>query len=151
LIFIILVLHVLQYVKLENWSFPVPGTIVQFNYRDSSDFIVESSHSNLVLKRDIVTGVENDIFSPRKFYLQQSYPNPGNGFVRIPYEIPSSTQVSLKVFNLLGQVVETLVDKLQSAGNYSPFFDTSKYPSGVYFYMLQTEGFTETKKLAVVK
>ncbi|CAN5445871.1 hypothetical protein BH10BAC5_BH10BAC5_14970 [soil metagenome] len=88
---------------------------------------------------------------PDKFSLQQNYPNPFNPTTKINYELPISNYVSLKVYDVLGNEVETLVSKKQNAGSYSITFDAATKPSGIYFYKLVTDGFTETKKMLLVK
>jgi photosystem II stability/assembly factor-like uncharacterized protein len=82
--------------------------------------------------------------------LEQNYPNPFNPSTTIRYEIPQAAQVTLKVYNILGVEVETLVSEFQGAGFYQVRWD-AKLPSGVYFYRLQSGLFTETKKLLLLR
>ena len=88
---------------------------------------------------------------PDEYALHQNYPNPFNPATEIGFSLPKSTHVSLIVYNLLGQTVETLIDEDLSAGPHSVTFDASQYSSGVYFYRLQTNDFAETKKMVLVK
>ena len=88
---------------------------------------------------------------PDKYSLSQNYPNPFNPSTNIKYQIPNNGFVKLTVFDILGHTVETLVNQKQSAGTYEVEWDGSKYPSGVYFYQLNTESFSQTKKLMLVK
>jgi hypothetical protein len=88
---------------------------------------------------------------PRTFNLFQNFPNPFNPSTIISYQIPTSVFVTLKVFDVLGREVETLVNERQSAGNHSVQFDASKLPSGVYFYKLQTGNYSATKKLLLLE
>jgi hypothetical protein len=85
------------------------------------------------------------------FHLEQNFPNPFNPSTTIEYDIPSRTQVSLKVYNVIGQEVTVLVDEEQPAGHKSVQFDASALPSGVYLYRLAAGEFTETKKLVVLR
>ena len=86
-----------------------------------------------------------------KFFLSQNYPNPFNPTTIINYELPITNYVSLKVYDALGNEVETLVNDKQNAGSYSVDFNAASLPSGIYFYKLVTENFSETKKMVVVK
>ena len=88
---------------------------------------------------------------PSDFTLYQNYPNPFNPTTQIKYSVPQTRHVSLKVYNNLGQVVATLFDGAQQAGNYSATFNGAKLAGGVYFYRLQSENVTITKKLVLIK
>lgn len=92
-----------------------------------------------------ISGIADD------YRLSQNYPNPFNPETRIDFGIPKSGYVSLKVFNSLGQEVKELVNKELSTGSYSVNFDGAGLGTGVYYYMLVTNGFTETKKMLLVK
>jgi photosystem II stability/assembly factor-like uncharacterized protein len=85
------------------------------------------------------------------YSLSQNYPNPFNPSTNIKYAIPNSGFVKLIVLDLLGREVETLINEKQNAGTYEATFNASRYPSGVYFYRLITEGFIDTKKMLLVK
>jgi photosystem II stability/assembly factor-like uncharacterized protein len=95
---------------------------------------------------------------PAKYSLSQNYPNPFNPSTNIKYQITrhsgSSTDnkyVTLKVFDILGKEIVTIVNEKQSPGIYEVNWDASQYPSGVYFYRLVTDGFTDTKKMILLK
>ena len=85
------------------------------------------------------------------FSLSQNYPNPFNPSTIINYSIPKSSFVSIKVYNVLGKEVATLVNEQKSAANYSVQFNGSDLSSGVYFYRMEVGGFVETKKLILMK
>ena len=93
--------------------------------------------------------VSNDI--PLTFALSQNYPNPFNPSTTIKYTIPAVSNVTLKIFNLLGQVVTTLVDERQEANTYVKEFDASKLSSGIYFYQISAGSFNATKKMILLK
>jgi hypothetical protein len=88
---------------------------------------------------------------PNKFQLHQNYPNPFNPTTTINYTIPNSSLVKLKVYDILGREVETLVNERKSPGNYSVEFNASRLASGIYFYRMQAGDFVATKKLILMK
>ncbi len=88
---------------------------------------------------------------PTKFDLSQNYPNPFNPTTMIKYSIPQSSFVTLKVYNLLGQEIATLVSQEQTPGNYIVNFDASKLASGIYMYRIQTGNSSLTKKMVLMK
>jgi hypothetical protein len=88
---------------------------------------------------------------PAEFVLSQNYPNPFNPTTNIRYSIPTGSEVTLKIYNYLGQHVATLVDGYQDAGNYVATFNGAGLSSGVYFYRLEAGSVTMTKRLTLVK
>lgn len=110
----------------------------------------ESNYSNTATVSTI-TGVEKNKQIPTEFKLDQNYPNPFNPTTIISYSIPENSFVQLKIYDLLGNVITTLVSENQSAGIYKITFDGSNLTSGIYFYQLITPKYTSTKKLMLVK
>ena len=99
-----------------------------------------------------VTGVEPEPgILPTDYQLYQNYPNPFNPTTTIKFSTPLGTHCVLKVFNLLGKEMETLVDEYLPAGNYSVQFTGQNLPSGIYIYELRTENFSTAKKMTVIK
>lgn len=89
--------------------------------------------------------------TPSSFDLKQNFPNPFNPTTNINFSLPKSSYVSLKVYDLVGKEVKTLVDGNQQQGTYNITFDAVNLPSGIYFYTLKTNEFTATKKMMLVK
>ncbi len=101
----------------------------------------------------LVTNVESKIGNeiPKNYSLSQNYPNPFNPTTVINFSVPKTSKMELAVYNVLGQKVAILINKELSAGSYHFNFDASKLTSGIYFYKLQTENYSETKKMMLVK
>ncbi|AFH50123.1 Peptidase S8/S53 subtilisin kexin sedolisin [Ignavibacterium album JCM 16511] len=110
---------------------------------------------------EIVISSENKILSsksfifsyaiPKEFKLEQNYPNPFNPITKIKYQLPITTKVSLKVFDILAREVKTLVDELKEAGYYEIDFNASELSSGIYFSRLESDSFMKTIKMTLVK
>jgi hypothetical protein len=100
---------------------------------------------------DTVTTVENSQQLPTEYVLHQNYPNPFNPSTKIEFKIPDAGLVNLKVYDLLGREVITLVDEDLQAGNYNINYDASGLASGIYFYTLQAGEFISTKKMIYLK
>lgn len=97
------------------------------------------------------TGVEKAETLPAEFCLSQNYPNPFNATTSIHVSLPSSEFVSLKVYDLLGREVKSIVNRQLSAGKHTFTFDAEKLSSGIYLYRLTTGNFSETKKMILQK
>jgi len=100
----------------------------------------------------LITSNEDRISSlPDKYFLSQNYPNPFNPSTTISFHLPETGFVSLKIYDLLGNEVKTLINEERHVGEYSVKFDGSNLSSGVYFYRLASGNFSETKKLLLLK
>ena len=92
---------------------------------------------------------------PKEFVLHQNYPNPFNPSTVISYQLPVRSNVTLKIYDVLGNLLVTLVDEEKQSGKYEVEFDTSTlkhFPSsGIYFYTLSADGFISTKKMILLK
>ncbi len=107
----------------------------------------------------IVTDVnDNDILNPISFNLEQNYPNPFNPSTVIKYSIPNADNVTLKIYDVLGKEIYTLVNEYQNAGYYELKFDAANLPagrqglaSGIYLYKLKAGNFTLTRKMLLIK
>ncbi len=89
--------------------------------------------------------------NPDKYSLEQNYPNPFNPTTSIKFSLPESGIVSLRVVNIAGQEIANLVDGEQRAGTYEVVFNGAKLTSGVYFYVLETKDYTQTRKMTLIK
>jgi parallel beta-helix repeat protein len=94
---------------------------------------------------------ENYMKPPDNYVLEQNYPNPFNATTTLRYAIPSSGQVRLTIYNIMGQKVATLVNERQDEGYHSVLWNSANLASGVYIYQLQAEGHTLTKKMVLLK
>lgn len=95
--------------------------------------------------------VEAKVDLPVNFELSQNYPNPFNPSTTIKYAVPVDSKVKLEMYSMLGELVTTLVNDLQSAGNYSVAFDASRFASGTYIYRLTAGSTVMTKKMLLIK
>ncbi len=111
--------------------------------------------------RDLIVNVVDETSMQNSFYLSQNFPNPFNPSTKIEYQIPSYSHVTLKLYDVLGREIATLVDEEKTVGIYEITFIAGNLPSGVYFYKLlvsaldskdrKTEGFVETKRMLLLK
>jgi hypothetical protein len=88
---------------------------------------------------------------PDYYYLGQNYPNPFNPITTIRYDLPVSGLVTLKVFDILGREISTLVNEEKEAGTYQIDFSSNGLSSGIYFYTLTSHNYSKTKKMVVMK
>lgn len=103
------------------------------------------------MKLNVITGVEEELVMPSAFKLEQNYPCPFNSSTKISWQTPVISWQTIKIFDVLGNEVATLVNEYKPAGNYEIEFNVSKLSSGVYFYRLQVGSFIETKKMILMK
>lgn len=121
---------------------------------------VESYNSSRVLRADAIKvqyGVPKTVSTkppdqlPVSFSLSQNYPNPFNPTTQIRYTVPRKVNVSLKIYNVLGELVSTLTNEIHNPGTYQVIFDGSNLASGVYFYRLEGQHFRQTKSFTLIK
>jgi len=141
----------------ETWELISDGLPTSININaltvDSEDYLYAGTGGKSMFKTTTSTlvSVEDIEFKPTSFSLEQNYPNPFNPNTIIKFQIPEAHFVTLKVFDVLGNEVATLVNEEKTAGNYNFDFTTDKLTSGVYFYRLQAGSFVETKKMILLK
>jgi len=98
------------------------------------------------------TSVNSEHITTLKEYrLEQNYPNPFNPYTSISYSIPNSSNVTIRIFDILGSELETLVSEKKQAGTYKVTWNAESLPSGIYFYQLKAGSFVETKKMVLMK
>ena len=134
----------IQPVTLEN-----PKHDLLFVYHDENRVIRSFNPEVGASTVSLSAGVGGEV--PNSYELGQNYPNPFNPSTEISFALPKAGDVTLEVYNVLGQRVATLVDGAMDAGTHYVTFDADMYSSGVYFYRLSTNSFTETKKMLLLK
>lgn len=98
-----------------------------------------------------VSSINENFHSPTKFILEQNYPNPFNPSTSINYEIPIQSFVTLKIYDLLGNEIVTLVNEIKSVGKYKTIFDATSLASGIYLYEIRAGEYSDIKKLILIK
>ena len=122
--------------------------LLPFKYYENS--IVYSF--SYILKNNMITSLESgNANTPCSFALLQNYPNPFNPRTKISWQSPIGSWQTLKVYDVLGNEVATLVDEYKPAGSYEVEFNAANLPSGVYFYQLKAGNFVEAKKMVLLK
>jgi photosystem II stability/assembly factor-like uncharacterized protein len=131
-------------------------SIVSIAIKDSNVFISTYRSGPWVVCRrplsDIITSVAQAIDPlPINYFLSQNYPNPFNPSTKITYSLPNTGMVQIKVFDLLGQEIATLVNEEKPVGTYEVNWNAANLPSGVYFYRIQAGSFVQTRKMILLK
>jgi len=118
-----------------------------------SEYTFRNIHRNHTIHAtfDLITSAQLATTTPITFKLHQNYPNPFNPMTALKYDLPVSGHVSLKVFNIVGQVVATLVDEIKPAGQHAVMWNPEGLASGVYLYRIQAGRFTQTRKLLLLR
>ncbi|MCX6121918.1 MAG: FG-GAP-like repeat-containing protein [Ignavibacteriales bacterium] len=126
-------LNSVYFVNNTGWAVGEAGTILK------------TTNGGVTFVKDAKTEI------PDQFVLYQNYPNPFNPNTRIEYGISKASHITIKIFDILGREVATLINEVKSAGIYTTTFNAAKMLSGIYFYRLQAGNFVETKKLVLLK
>lgn len=141
----------LEELTLEAVELKAPDHRLSFVYRDG-----EAGTSQIKVDRPefgqtvvALNGTENGL--PISFGLHQNYPNPFNPSTQIAFDLPSASHVELSIYNVLGQEVKTLINQQMEAGSHVVTFDGSNLASGIYFYRISADNFSDTKKMMMLK
>jgi aminopeptidase N len=126
-----------------NWTFSRQPTASGVTFDPGNDIVLKQGTTAIGIP------VENHV--PDKYSMYQNYPNPFNPVTRISFDIPKKSEVTLKIYNVLGELVYLLLDETKNPGTYSVSFDGTNLPSGVYYYKIAAGNYTETKKMVLIK
>jgi len=140
----------LEIISFFNVGFGLKDNIQWLN----NDTLLYLDRKILGIKADTsanITIVNNTTILPTEFSLSQNYPNPFNPITTISYAIPVFQNVELKVYDILGKEVATLVNKEQQSGIYEVQFNSKELASGIYFYQIRVGSFVESKKMILLK
>jgi C1A family cysteine protease len=149
--------------RVNSGSYPVRTMWFGFSYQNICDDVLASPEDRFEIARDVFQWMQNPVKPsvtqgevPRAYRLNQNFPNPFNPTTSIKFDMKEKGVVTLKIYNVAGQLVRTLVDGVKDAGAYSVTWDGknnlgSGVGSGIYFYKMETKGFSATKKLVLLR
>ncbi len=139
-------------------NFVVPDSIAIMIYAGENfgpwraDYASMPGIAGYKVKVGTSTGIADESNTvPEKYLLKQNYPNPFNPSTKISFSLPQEGLVKVKVYNLIGQEISTLMNETKPVGNYSVSFDASSLTSGIYFYSLETDNFKQVRKMLLLK
>ncbi|MFA6027103.1 MAG: T9SS type A sorting domain-containing protein, partial [Ignavibacteriaceae bacterium] len=140
---------------LSSGSYQLVFSAVDYNVAVTNNVTLETANNYLnvdvVLAADALTSIQSEKNMITNFALSQNYPNPFNPSTVISYQLPSSGFVTIKIYNVIGKEIATLVNEFQQSGNYSKEFSAGGLNSGVYFYTIKAGNFSATKKMILIK
>lgn len=117
--------------------------ILNTNLKSGEDIVI----SDATIQKLIVSGE----LLPTDYSLEQNYPNPFNPMTKIRYSVPFTDRINISIYNILGEMVTTLVNQIQEAGRYEIKFDATQFASGIYIYRMETSNYSSVKKMIVIK
>ncbi|MDR3625539.1 MAG: T9SS type A sorting domain-containing protein [Ignavibacteriaceae bacterium] len=137
--------------QLQYWSDDY-GLLSVTDWEGASSHILGCVINGKVYGDTIFTGIiEKGNIIPKKYYLSQNYPNPFNPSTKIDFNIPKSSHVTMKVYDILGKEITTLINKEMKPGSYTVDFNGNNLSSGVYIYVLKTIDYSEVKKMILLR
>ena len=126
--------------------------ILGTNSSSVTGITVEAMEIDIIPANEVTIDIENeDTGLPTEFNISQNYPNPFNPTTQIEFAVPQTSNVTLKVYDVMGRLVQTLVDGNRSAGRYSVTFNANNLASGVYFYRMEAGSFVQMKQMMLIK
>jgi hypothetical protein len=137
-----------------QFSYTAPataGTDTLYANGKGADFNSWNWAVNKVMVVKLSTGIVDNNNYPSDFRLLQNYPNPFNPTTTIHYSIPQSAAITLKIYDIDGKEINTLVNEIQQPGEHGIVWSSEGYPSGVYMYRIAAGNYTETKKMVLLK
>jgi hypothetical protein len=129
----------------------LPNSKYHWRVRSSNDYGFSIWSSTWSFTTLILVDILTESQPIKEFHLSQNYPNPFNPSTKISWQSPVSSHQTLKVYDVLGNEIATLVNEEKPAGNYEVEFNASMLSSGIYFYKLQAGSFVETKKIVLIR
>ena len=132
---------------LKSRGTPIAGIDIDFDGRSRNSLTPDIGADEF----DGIVGVEDEETLPTEYALEQNYPNPFNPATTFRYSIPTQSKVVIKVFDILGNEIATLMDEEKSVGTYELRWNAVNLPSGVYFYQLKAGDYVDTKKMILLK
>ncbi len=135
------------------WQAPPGGTGEVRLYIAGHQGIRSGPNSTIVLaSTEQTTAIEDEIFSmPDRYYISQNYPNPFNAATTIKYGIPERSHVTIRIYDILGRKLDTLVDEERPAGQHQIVWRADNQPSGIYFYHIQAGEYKSSDKMVLLK
>ncbi|MEO8666120.1 MAG: Omp28-related outer membrane protein [Ignavibacteria bacterium] len=132
-----------------SWS-PMNCRVIVFVYLDNA-VLALGNVEQAISEGIVTTGIGNENETPVSYLLSQNYPNPFNPVTHIKFSLPNDGKVSFKIYDIFGKEVDSYIDGFMNKGSYNVEFNASNLSSGVYFYVLKTDNFTDKKKMILVK
>ena len=123
--------------------------IIDIRLLDTNVFVFESAPIDLIVVSSDATMV--NVSTPLEFRLNEAYPNPFNPSTNIDFSIDTESYISIKIYDIQGKEIESLIDQRYYSGNHTVSWDASQYPSGIYFVKMVSDNFSDTKKLMLIK
>jgi hypothetical protein len=138
--------------KQSNANYTIVGTVGQVgvDLTTTSSYQVQSGFWN-VYYQDVIVDIEDEEVLPIVYKLEQNYPNPFNPSTVIKFAVPERCIVLIKIYDILGNEILTLVNEEMESGWYQKVFNASGYSSGMYIYRMQAGNYVSTKKMLLVK
>lgn len=144
-----------RYPSISKWNAPGEANIVWTSKNKSGLYafpgLADTVRATQVFYKKVLTGVKPTGEITTGFKLNQNYPNPFNPATKIDYSIQKSGLVTIKVFDVLGKEVTTLLNEVLQPGTYQTTFDGQKFASGIYYYRMTASGYTNTRKMMLLK